>query len=112
MYAWSTPVIDSPRQVLASTSIPTEENGWAGSNSVGFIDKTFDELIFRSETELDPQVQKDVWARMQEIYARKLPALPLFFRAEPHVIPPWLAGYAPTGHNDYAPEWAEFWRAQ
>ena len=112
MYAWSTPVIDSPRQVLASTSIPTEENGWAGSNSVGFVDNAFDELIFRSETELDPQAQKDVWARMQEIYARKLPALPLFFRAEPHVIPPWLAGYAPTGHNDYTPEWAEFWRAQ
>jgi peptide/nickel transport system substrate-binding protein len=35
--------------------------------------------------------------------------LPLFFRAEAHVVPKWLKGYAPTGHNGYVSQWAEFW---
>ena len=30
---------------------------------------------------------------MQQIYAEQLPVLPLFFRAEAHVIPKWLKGY-------------------
>ncbi|SDR51879.1 peptide/nickel transport system substrate-binding protein [Rhizobiales bacterium GAS113] len=112
MYAWVTPVIESPRQTLASTSIPSEANGWAGSNSVGFVDQRFDELISRAETELDPEAQKRVWAQMQVIYASELPVLPLFFRAEPHVIPLWLKGYAATGHTTYAPDWAEFWSVE
>ena len=33
---------------------------------------------------------KAIWANMQEIYAKDLPAMPLFFRAEPHVVPKWL----------------------
>jgi peptide/nickel transport system substrate-binding protein len=35
--------------------------------------------------------------------------LPLFFRAEAHVVPTWLKGYEPTGHADYSVLWAENW---
>jgi peptide/nickel transport system substrate-binding protein len=49
---------------------------------------------------------------MQEIYAKDLPAMPLFFRAEPHVVPKWLAGYTPTGHGDLSSFWSENWHAQ
>ncbi|MFI5015600.1 MAG: peptide ABC transporter substrate-binding protein [Hyphomicrobiales bacterium] len=112
MYAWSSSVTSSPRQTLATDNIPTPKNGWAGSNSMGYSNPRFDELITLSETELDPDKQKRAWAEMQSIYATDLPVLPLFFRADPHVIPRWLQGYEPTGHNAYAPEWAEYWRAQ
>jgi peptide/nickel transport system substrate-binding protein len=53
-----------------------------------------------------------MWREMQQIYARDLPVLPLFFRADPHVAPKWLRGYEPTGHGDMVPLWAENWRAE
>ena len=32
---------------------------------------------------------------MQRIYAEQLPVLPLFYRAEAHVVPKWLQGLHP-----------------
>ena len=49
---------------------------------------------------------------MQGIYAEQVRVLPLFFRAEPYVVPKWLKGFTPTGHGDYSPLWAENWRAE
>ncbi len=112
MYAWIMTVTASPRQTLASESIPSAENGYAGSNSVGYSNPRLDALISEVETELDPQKRKLAWAEMQKIYATDLPALPLFFRADPHVVPRWLKGYEPTGHLALTPNWAEHWRAE
>ena len=112
LYAWIATVTASPRQTLASESIPTAANGYAGSNSVGYANPHFDALIGEVETELDPQKRKLAWAEMQKIYATDLPVLPLFFRADPHVIPRWLKGYEPTGHLALTPRWAEYWKAE
>jgi peptide/nickel transport system substrate-binding protein len=71
-----------------------------------------DKLIDAAEQELDPAKQKVIWASMQEIYAKELPAAPLFFRAEAHVVPKWLKGYVPTGHADFSCNWSENWRAE
>ena len=48
----------------------------------------------------------------EDLRDRNLPHVPLFFRAEPHVIPKWLKGYVTTGHGDLVPLWAENWRAE
>ena len=61
------------------------------------------------ETELDPARRKAISSRLQHIYAEQLPALPLFFRSDAHVIPKWLKGYQPTGHGDYGVLHAEEW---
>ncbi|MEE8214678.1 MAG: peptide ABC transporter substrate-binding protein, partial [Alphaproteobacteria bacterium] len=52
------------------------------------------------------------WARLQKLYARDLPVLPLFFRADPFIIPKWLKGIRPTGHQDPTTLWVEHWRAE
>jgi peptide/nickel transport system substrate-binding protein len=109
MYAWSSSVGGLPRQTLSSAQIPTAANGYGGSNYTGFSNPTMDADIERAATELDPAKQKPIWAEMQRVYAEQLPVLPLFFRAEAHVVPKWLKGYAPTGHNGYASQWAEYW---
>lgn len=109
MYAWSSGVADSPRQTLDSDQIPTAANNYSGANYIGFSNPTMDKDIDLVETELDPEKQKSTWAGMQRLYASLLPALPLFFRADPHVIPKWLTGYEPTGQGDYTPLWAENW---
>ena len=112
MYAWSSAVTESPRRTLHSTQIPTEANNWGGNNAVAFNNPAMDADIDKAETELDPVKQKAVWADMQHIYADQLPVLPLFFRAEAHVVPKWLKGYTPTGHGDYSVLWAENWGAE
>jgi peptide/nickel transport system substrate-binding protein len=112
MYAWSSGVTESPRRTLASDNIPTEANAYGGANYIAFSNPRMDELIANVETELDPAKQKALWAEMQAIYARELPVIPLFFRAEPHVVPKWLKGYVPTGHGDWGSFRSENWRAE
>jgi peptide/nickel transport system substrate-binding protein len=112
MYAWSSAVTESPRRTLATSDIPTEANGYGGSNYIAFSNPRMDDLIAAAESELDPAKQKTIWAEMQSIYARELPVVPLFFRAEAHVVPKWLKGYAPTGHGDLSSYWGENWRPE
>jgi peptide/nickel transport system substrate-binding protein len=109
MYAWSSAVGESPRRTLGSSDIPTKENNYTGTNQVAFSDPRMDDDIAKAETELDPAKQKALWADMQRIYAEQLPVLPLFYRAEAHVIPKWLQGYVATGHAGSS-LWAELWR--
>ena len=112
MFAWTSAVSFPPRQTLGADQIPNGENGWSGTNYMGWHDPAMDAAIATAETELDPAKQKDAWAAMQRIYAADVPVLPLFFRAEAHVLPKWLVGYRPTGHSDPASDWAETWRRQ
>jgi peptide/nickel transport system substrate-binding protein len=112
MYGWTSPVMESPRRTLHSGQIPTAANNWGGSNYIAFNNPRMDTLIAQAEAELAPAKEKALWAEMQAIYADALPALPLFFRAEPHVVPTWLAGYTPTGHGDYSVLWSENWRSK
>lgn len=112
MYAWSSGVGESPRRSLHSTQIPTETNNFTGSNYPALNDKRMDTLIDAADSELDPAKQKVIWAEMQKIYVDKLQVLPLFYRAEPHVVPKWLLGYTPTGHGDMSVDWAENWKSE
>ncbi len=112
MYGWSSAVTESPRRTLHSSQIPTAVNNWGGSNSIAFNNPQMDADIVKAEAELDPAKAKLIWADMQKIYADQLPVLPLFFRAEAHVVPKWLKGYAPTGHGDYSVLWSENWRSE
>ena len=109
LYSWISAVDESPRQTLASDHIPTAANNWAGSNFFGFNVPEFDAGIAALETELDPARRKAISSRLQHIYADQIPALPLFFRSDAHVIPKWLKGYHPTGHGDYGILHAEEW---
>jgi peptide/nickel transport system substrate-binding protein len=109
MYAWSSAPESVPRTSLHSAHIPTEANGWAGQNYPGFKNAEMDELIEKIEVELDKPTRKKLWRRLQEIYVTELPAIPLYFRAETFIMPPWLTGVAPTGHQYPSSLWVEDW---
>ena len=109
MYAWSSNVTETPLRTLGSSQIPNAGNNFGGANYIGFSDPKMDADIAAAESELDPAKQKAIWADMQTIYADQIPALPLFFRAEPHITPTWLRGYEPTGQGDPGCYWAENW---
>jgi len=109
MFAWISSPESVPRSTLHSEMIPSEANAWSGQNVYGFADPRADKLIDRTERELDGAKRMKLWAELQRLYAEKLPALPLYWRAEPHVLPSWLTGLEPTGHQYPTTMWVEHW---
>jgi peptide/nickel transport system substrate-binding protein len=112
MYAWSSAPESVPRTTLYSDQIPAAENNWAGQNFTGYASKQMDQLIDAIEVELDKEKRKALWRQLQQLYAAELPALPLFFRADSFILPPWLKGVEPTGHQYPTTLWVETWQVQ
>ncbi len=112
MFAWISAPESVPRTTLHSAHIPHPGNNFAGQNYAGFVNSEVDELIELIEVELNREKRAGLWHRLQEIYADELPALPLYFRAEPYVLPKWLKGIEPTGHQDPSTLWIENWYAK
>jgi peptide/nickel transport system substrate-binding protein len=110
MYAWVSSPENAPRSTLHSNEIPVAEKGFAGQNTPGFRNAEMDKLIDDIEVELDKEKRRVMWHRIQEIYAEELPVLPLFSRADPYIVPKWLTGMVPTGHQYYSSLWVEYWR--
>jgi peptide/nickel transport system substrate-binding protein len=110
LFAWISAPESVPKTTLHSTMIPTAENGWSGQNYTGYSNPEMDRLIEAIEVELDRDKRAELWAELQRLYASELPALPLFFRANPHIWPKWLEGVRPTGHQDVSTLWVEEWR--
>ena len=110
MFAWISSPENNPLNTLHSSMIVREANGWAGQNYTGFADPAMDKAIDALELELNFEKRKAIWAEVQQLYATELPVLPLYFRAEPYVLPKWLAGIEPTGHQHYTTLKVEYWR--
>ena len=70
------------------------------------MDAVLDDL----ETVCEDPENTALWHEIQDIYARELPALPLFFRSEVHVLPNWLDNVVPTGHQYPTTYWVENWK--
>ncbi|NBC33526.1 MAG: peptide ABC transporter substrate-binding protein [Alphaproteobacteria bacterium] len=110
MFAWFSSPENVPRTVLHSDHIPTPENNWSGQNYTGFTNAAMDVLIEATEEELDVERRLELWRWIQRIYAEELPALPLFHRANAYILPTWLEGVEPTGHQYGTTLWVEHWR--
>lgn len=112
LFAWLSSPENVPRTTLHSSMIPAADNAYAGQNYTGYRSAEMDALIDRMEVELDRDKRKELWRRLQELYAEDLPALPLYFRAQAFMLPKWLRGVTPTGHQDFSTLWVEEWRAE
>lgn len=112
MFAWISAPESVPRTTLYSTMIPTKANNYSGQNFTGFRNAEMDRLIDSIEITLDRDKRKALWARLQRIYTEELPAIPLYFRAEAYIMPKWLKGIEPTGHQFPSTLWVENWRAE
>ncbi len=110
MFAWISAPNNIPRTTLHSTMVPTEENNWAGQNYTGFTNTEVDQIIDDLEVVCDEPARQELWDRLQVIYSEELPVLPLYFRAQPFVMAPWLEGITPTGHMGPSTLWVENWR--
>jgi peptide/nickel transport system substrate-binding protein len=111
-FSWASSPENVPRTTLHSSAIPTPENNWAGQDDTGFKNAEVDSLIEKLEVTLDKEQRRPLWRRLQEIYIDEVPVLPLYFRPDPFVMPKWLTGIEPTGHQYGTTLWVENWRAQ
>ena len=112
LFAWISAPENVPRAMLRSDEIPVEERGWRGENFTGFKSEEADRLIDAMEIELDRTKRAGLWHRLEALYAEELPVLPLFFRADAYVLPKWLKGIVPTGHQYPTTLWIENWRVE
>ncbi|MEQ8664580.1 MAG: peptide ABC transporter substrate-binding protein [Rhodospirillales bacterium] len=110
MFAWISAPESLPRTTLHSSHIPDPSNGFGGQNFTGFRNAEVDRLIDEIELELDRDRRRALWSRMQEIYIDQVPVIPLYFRANSYILPPWLDGVTPTGHQFPSTLWVEHWR--
>ncbi|HEX3346618.1 MAG TPA: peptide ABC transporter substrate-binding protein [Acetobacteraceae bacterium] len=111
-YTWLFNVSYPPIQLYAIGNVPTEANGWGGSNYMDWKNQDFERALQASTTDLDVEQQHEDWAEMQKIYAQDLPTLPLFFVPQAHIIPLWLKGYVTAGMTDYPTLRGEEWHAE
>ena len=112
MFAWLSAPESVPRSTLHSKEIPTAANNYSGQNYTGYVNAEVDELLEAIEVELDRDKRRTLWHRLQRIYASELPVIPLFFRADAYIMPKWLKGIEPTGHQYPTSTWVENWRAE
>lgn len=112
MYAWISSPESVPRTTLHSAYIPSQTNGFEGQNYPGFKNEELDDLIDSIEVELDFGERQKMWRRLQEIYINEVPVIPLFFRANAFILPSWLYGIEPTGHQYPTTLWVENWRVK
>lgn len=112
MYAWISSPENVPRTTLHSAHIPSPANNYAGQNYPGFRNAEMDGLIEKIEVELDRPARQAMWRRLQQIYDEELPVIPLYYRADSFVLPRWLKGVTPTGHQYPSTLWVETWRAE
>jgi peptide/nickel transport system substrate-binding protein len=110
MFAWVGAPEEVPRAELNSQQIPSAENGWSGQNFDGYSNPEADRLMDAIEVELDQGKRFAMWRELQALYADQLPALPLYFRADAYVLPKWLEGVTPTGHDAPSTLWIDQWR--
>jgi peptide/nickel transport system substrate-binding protein len=112
LFAWLSSPENVPHTTLHSTMVPTEANGWAGQNYADYRNPELDDLMDCIEIELDRNKREQMWHKLQAIYAEELPDLPLYFRAQAFIMPKWLKGVRPTGHQYQSTLWAEQWRIE
>jgi len=109
MFAWVSTPESVPRTTLHSDQIPSTKNNWAGQNYTGFNNPEMDELLEAIDLELDEEKRRALWQRQQVLYAEELPVIPLYWRASAFVLPKWLKGVRPTGHQQTTTLWIEEW---
>jgi ABC-type transport system substrate-binding protein len=101
-FAWVGTADPGGQTLYACDQIPSPENGWAGQNYMGWCNEAASKAIKLANNTLDRQERIDQYAIVQEEFAKDMPSLPLFNRAEVLATNPALTGFAPAPGEAYA----------
>ena len=95
-----------------SKSIPTEANGWAGRNTMGWSNKKADKLVEGIESQMDGKKRLLAAQQLQKLFSEELPCISLFYRADVAMLTKNLKNYQLTGHQFSETNQAETWGFQ
>jgi peptide/nickel transport system substrate-binding protein len=88
--------------------IPTEFNGFTGSNYPGWCNEAATQALFDGENVLDPQDRLPYYLEVQKLFAEDVPTVPLFQRVEVEATVVDLCGPA-RGPSNYVSWNVETW---
>ncbi|HEU5303937.1 MAG TPA: peptide ABC transporter substrate-binding protein, partial [Gemmatimonadales bacterium] len=97
LYAWVFSPTSDCDLVYTSDGIPTASNTWLGSNYPGYRSAEMDRICKAIPRELDPVRRRDLLQESARLFARDLPALPLYFRIDVAAAKAGLRNIAPRG---------------
>jgi peptide/nickel transport system substrate-binding protein len=109
LFSWREPPGFPRRSAVHSHSIPGPENHYAGQNYGGYRNPDLDRVIEGIEGACSG-TDRPLWAAYQRLYEADLPTIPLFFWNDAALLPRWLEGAEPTGHQYPATLWVEDWK--
>ncbi len=110
LYAWVYGPTYDCDQLYTIEGIPSEANGWQGANPAGYRNTAMDRLCRAASREIDAGVRRRLVQESLRIFARDLPALPLYFGARAAVARRDLAGFS-LGFPCLACPLTETWNA-
>ncbi len=113
MYAWVMSPISDCDQLYTTDGIPNESNGWAGQNYPGYRNADMDKTCKAASQEVDEAKRNKLLNDSAALFARDLPALPLYVRASNAAAKLGLANFTAvqlSGHYETwnASKW--FWQ--
>lgn len=112
LLSW-TPFPDWVPQIrFDSSQIPTEQNGWFGSNVYGIADPAMDKALLGALTALDPAKRKPYWNDIVRLAKEDLPIIPLYVLTTQFVTPTWMTGVTPPPLPGLSTGWIEEWGAR
>lgn len=80
-YALGVEGVEPPCGWFSSAEIPSEVNGWSGTNVSGFRDKEYDSACLEAGLSFrDEQAYLNAYRQTQIIFSEQLPAIPLYYR--------------------------------
>jgi len=97
MFAWFWDPRAECETLFGSGYVPVEANGWIGANYSGYRDREMDEACTGAARELDPEARTRLLQVSARIFARDLPALPLYYRTFQAAAKIGLQNFAPRG---------------
>jgi len=96
LYSWNSGLY-APCELYLSTQIPTVENQWTTLNSPGYTSADYDAACLAALDTLSGAGLNPFYHReAQRIFARDLPALPLYFVPRLVAVRPGVSGIAPN----------------
>jgi peptide/nickel transport system substrate-binding protein len=105
---------DDPLKPVRQDGRPSAANGYQGQNHGGWCNPEFDKLWDQARRETNPAERKAIFAKMQDVFVRDLPVIPLYQRLEILTTRKGLVNYVWNGPtvNPAALGWMVGWTSR
>jgi ABC-type transport system substrate-binding protein len=101
-YAWVGESDPKGQTLYACNQIPFPDNGWAGQNSMGWCNETASNAINAANNTFIREERIEQYKIFQIEFAKDLPSLPIFQRAEGNAATSNLVGFEPSATEYYS----------